>query len=199
MFINKRIILASASPRRNYLFQKIGFDFEICPSLIQEVVDFQKTPLENAISFSRLKAENIAQNFQDAFIVGADTIVELDNCIIGKPQNKNEAYTILKRLSGYQHSVHTAFTIIDRPSNQLVSDVETTIVTFRELEDEEIKVYIDTQLPLDKAGAYGIQDKYGSLFVKKICGCFYNVVGFPLSKFYITLKKFQDNIKQGIL
>ncbi len=172
----------------------IGVDFEIQPSQIEEIFDPLKSPSENAIFISEAKANQVAKNVENGFVVGADTIVVLNGELIGKPSDKQEAFQILKKLSNREHKVFTGFTIIDRPSNKKISDYELTHVKFREIEDEEIIEYIATQSPIDKAGAYGIQDDFGAIFVEKINGCFYNVVGFPLTKFYLTLKKFQEEI-----
>jgi septum formation protein len=193
MEIKKKIILASSSPRRQYLFRQMGFDFEILPSNIEENFDANLSPEENALSLSKAKAFDIAKHYQDGFIVGADTIVVLDGKIMGKPENDNNAISMLKKLSGREHIVYTAFTIVDRPSNTYVSEIEDTVVKFRKLDKEEIFKYVKSGSPADKAGAYGIQDDYGALFVERIEGCFYNVVGFPLTKFYIALKQFQTN------
>lgn len=122
-------------------------------------------------------------------IVGADTIVVLENEIMGKPKDRREARKMLGRLSGKSHTVYTGFAVIDQPSGKTLTEYEKTRVTFRELEDEEIARYIEADNPLDKAGAYGIQDR-SAIFVTGIQGCFYNVVGFPLTRFYSSLKRF---------
>ncbi len=194
MKIKKKIILASASPRRKLLFTQTGFDYEIVPSDFEEFFDANISAQENAIVLSKLKAIEVAKRFQNAFVVGADTIVVLNGDIMGKPTDANDAVSMLKKLSGREHTVYTAFTIVDRPSNKFISEIETTAVKFRELEEEEIYSYVKSGSPMDKAGAYGIQDDYGALFVERINGCFYNVVGFPLTKFYITIKKFQTEL-----
>jgi septum formation protein len=194
MNIKKKIILASSSPRRQFLFRQIGFDFEVVPSNFEEVFDTSKSPQENALGLSKAKAFDVAGKFQNAFVVGADTIVVLNGDIMGKPTDDSDALLMLKKLSGMEHIVYTGFTIVDRPSNKFISEIESTAVKFRDLDHEEIINYIKSGSPADKAGAYGIQDDYGALFVEKINGCFYNVVGFPLTKFYITLKKFQSEL-----
>jgi septum formation protein len=194
MEIKKKLILASASPRRQYLFRQMGFNFDTFPGSMDEVFDNTISPKENALKLSTAKAIEVAAKFQNEFIVGADTIVVLDGAIMGKPKDTADAVSMLKSLSGREHTVYTAFTIVDKPTNEMVSDIESTLVKFRELEEQEILEYIESGSPADKAGAYGIQDDYGALFVEKINGCFYNVVGFPLTKFYITLKKFQSGL-----
>lgn len=194
MKFKKKIILASSSPRRYNLLNQVGIDFEVIPSSIEEIIDPQKTPEENVAYLSELKALDVSKNVDNAFIVGADTIVVLNGKILGKPKDEKNAFDMLKLLSNKEHKVYTGFTILDKPTNKKVSDYELTVVKFRELEDEEIWTYISTKSPIDKAGAYGIQDDFGALFVERINGCFYNVVGFPLTKFYLTLKKFQEEI-----
>lgn len=194
MEIKKKIILASASPRRKLLFSQTGFDYEIAPSDFEEKFDTSISAQENALVLSSLKAVAVAKRFQNAFVVGADTVVVLNGDILGKPAGDKDAVLMLKKLSGREHTVYTAFTIVDRPSNKFISEIETTIVKFRELEEKEIYSYVKSGSPMDKAGAYGIQDDYGALFVERINGCFYNVVGFPLTKFYITIKKFQAEL-----
>jgi septum formation protein len=196
MEINKKIILASASPRRQYLFRQMGFNFETFPGSMDEVFDISISPKENALKLSEAKALEVAGKFQNEFIVSADTIVVLNGEIMGKPNDAKDAVVMLKKLSGREHTVYTAFTIVDRPTNKMISDIESTLVKFRELEETEILEYVRSGSPADKAGAYGIQDDYGALFVEKINGCFYNVVGFPLTKFYITLKKFQSVLEK---
>ncbi len=194
MKVKKKIILASASPRRQTLFHQIGFDFEVRQSSIEEVFDKTKTPEENVIRLAEAKVLDIAKEIDDAFIIGADTIVVLNGEMMGKPVDDADAFRMLNKLSGREHKVFTGFAIVDKPSNKIVSNVEITSVKFRDLEDEEILEYVKSKSPADKAGAYGIQDDYGAVFVERINGCFYNVVGFPLTKFYITLQKFQKEI-----
>ncbi|MDI6803706.1 MAG: nucleoside triphosphate pyrophosphatase [Bacteroidota bacterium] len=194
MKVKKKIILASASPRRQTLLRQIGFDFEVRHSSVEEVFEKTKTPEENVIRLAEAKALDIAKDIEHAFIVGADTIVVLNGEMMGKPADDGDAFRMLKKLSGREHKVFTGFAIVDKPSNKIVSNVEITTVKFRDLEDEEILEYVNSKSPADKAGAYGIQDDYGAVFVERINGCFYNVVGFPLTKFYITLQKFQKKI-----
>ncbi|MDI6779528.1 MAG: Maf family protein [Bacteroidota bacterium] len=196
--LKKKIILASASPRRQELLRQIGIDFEVRTSSVDEIFDKSISPERNAVRLAELKAFEVANDFDDAFIIGADTIVVINDEILGKPANDEDAFTILKKLSRNEHRVFTGFAIVDKPSNKYISDYEETVVKFRELDDDEILSYIKSKSPNDKAGAYGIQDDFGSVFVERINGCFYNVVGFPISKFYITLKNFQKEIELWI-
>ena len=192
--VGKKIILASCSPRRHALLKQIGLPFEIRDSGVEELLPDSFPPHEYVTKLSLLKAETVAQSVDNAIIIAADTIVVIDNKILGKPSDANEAKKMLRFLSGCEHQVYTGFTLIDRPSNKWISDVETTDVKFRILSNPEIDEYVASGSPMDKAGSYGIQDDYGAVFVEKINGCFYNIVGFPLTKFYIRFKEFQQSL-----
>ena len=157
---------------------------------MSEKLDHSLSPEEQVRELSVQKAEAVLDKVNDGLIIGADTIVYLDGHILGKPGDKKEAVSMLERLSGKAHQVFTGFTLI-QVGGKRYSDVEKTTVFFRELENWEIEAYAETGGPLDKAGGYGIQDQSG-LFVERIEGCFYNVVGFPLTKFYHGLKLLYD-------
>ncbi|MCS7228632.1 MAG: nucleoside triphosphate pyrophosphatase [Candidatus Kryptonium sp.] len=188
--INKLVVLASASPRRQILLKQIGLNFIVHPSGVDENSIHSLPPEAYVLTLSRKKAIEVAKNYNDALIISADTIVVLDGEIINKPKDSEDAKNMLRKLSGKTHKVYTGFTILDTKTNKIYSDFEVTDVKFREIDEEEIEEYVATGSPLDKAGAYGIQDDYGAVFVEKINGCFYNVVGFPLTKFYLAMKKF---------
>ena len=194
MIVKKQLVLASRSPRRQLLLKQIGINFDIRESGVAEDFDEQKTPAENVQRIAFDKASSVARQYHNAIIIGADTVVVLNGKIFGKPVNEQDACSILQTLSGQTHQVYTGFTLFDRPSNQFVSSVETTDVTFRKLSKEEILEYIRSGAPMDKAGAYGIQDDYGAVFVERIEGCFYNVVGFPLTRFYLVMEQFQQQL-----
>ncbi len=185
----KRLILASSSPRRAQLLKLIGLEFEIIDSKLNERDEVYTVPEVQVLELAEKKARKVAENISDGIIVGADTIVVLNNQMLGKPQTTNEARAMLRKLSGKTHTVYTGLAIIDKPSENIISDYERTLVTFRALNDREIAQYVQTRSPMDKAGAYGIQDQ-SAVFVTKIDGCFYNVMGFPLAKFYQTLQTF---------
>ncbi len=185
----KKMVLASASPRRAHLLKLAGFDFEVQVSDFDEDSESYTIPEVHVLELSYKKAQAVAQNTRDALVIGADTTVVLDNEILGKPENPAAAQKMLHKLSGQTHTVYTGFTIIESSSGRNVSEYEKTRVTFRQLSDLEIEQYVRTGSPLDKAGAYGIQDQ-GTLFVTAINGCFFNVMGFPLAKFYSTLRLF---------
>ena len=197
ILVNKKLILASRSPRRQSLLRQIGLEFEVKESGVHEDGLDGSHPKEVVTLLSYRKAAAVASRDQQATVIGADTIVVLDGSILNKPRDEEDAIDMLSRLSGRVHKVYTGFTLIDCPSLRSVSDVEVTDVTFRRLEREEIEAYVRSGSPMDKAGAYGIQDDYGAVFVERIEGCFYNVVGFPLAKFFKTLRQFYHQTSSG--
>lgn len=188
---DKRLFLASKSPRRAHLLKLIGLEFDIIDSHVQEGNETYTIPEVHALELAEKKARNAAESVKEGIIIGADTVVALDSRILGKPRDKDDAKRMLNLLSGRVHTVVTGFCIIDKPSTKTMSDYDRTLVEFRQLNDHEIDAYVQTGHPMDKAGAYGIQDQ-SALFVQKINGCFYNVVGFPLTKFYLTFRMLFD-------
>ena len=189
LFANHPLILASNSPRRQALFRAIGLDFSVHLHDIEEVFFSFLAPHEIVTSLAFQKAQSVAQAFEHGCIVSADTIVVLGNTILGKPEHEADAEQMLLQLSGKTHQVFTGYTVYLKPEDKHLSEFEQTSVTFHQLTREEIRSYIATKSPLDKAGSYGIQDA-GAVFVKKIDGCFYNVMGFPLAHFYQTCRTF---------
>ena len=183
------IILASESPRRFELLKMIGLDFIVRPSHVEEQYKDHFTPVEYAIDNARKKGMVVAKKSPQALVISADTIVIHKNHILEKPIDEYHAREILQGLSNSTHEVITGFGIIYLPENKSVFDFEKTKVTFRTLTQNEITAYVNSGEPLDKAGGYGAQG-LGSLLIKNIDGCFYNVVGFPLTKFFVTLDKF---------
>jgi septum formation protein len=186
---DKPIILASASPRRAEILKKIDLAFTIRPSAVDENVALALPPAEHAVEVAKRKAQAVAEKIAEGMVIGADTIVVLGGKILGKPVSESEAGDMLRLLSGKTHCVFTGFAIIDRPSNRAVAGVEKTEVTFRELDEAEIIAYVRSGEAMDKAGAYGIQDA-SAVFAERLNGCFYNVVGFPLTRFYVALRTF---------
>ena len=184
----KRIVLASKSPRRIELLKKIFTDFDVLVSHVDENAD-SLDPIQFVLEISKRKALEISQQISSGIIIGADSIVVLDKKILGKPTDKNEAKWMLNFLSGRSHQVYTGFTIIDKPSDNILSEYEITTVTFRHLNSWEIERYIDVAQPFDKAGSYGIQDE-SAVFVEKIEGCYYNVMGLPLTKLFKSILPF---------
>jgi len=189
----RKIILASASPRRKKILELLNVDFKVFESKIDES-KFKIThnnPEKYCMNLAYKKSEKVSRKFKDSIIIGCDTIVYHKNKIIGKPKNKNEAIKHLKLLSNESHVVYSALTIFIKSLNIKKNIIDKTIVTFNKLSIDDINYYVANFNPYDKAGAYGIQD-WSSIFIKKINGCYYNVVGFPLSKFYILLKELKN-------
>ncbi len=189
------IILASRSPRRIHLLHQIGLSFTVQESGVDEHIPDGVAPEEAVRRLSLEKANRVAERLYEGIVIGADTIVVLDGKILGKPSSKEEAISMLSNLGGRTHTVFTGFALIDVESKRSYVDYEKTEVTFRRLSKEEIETYVESGSPMDKAGAYGIQDDYGAVFVERINGCFYTVVGFPLSKFYTSWNTFLEQLK----
>jgi septum formation protein len=192
-----QIILASQSPRRKKLLEQIGVSFIVSPSDAEEISS-QTDPALLVEDLALLKAEDVAQKHPESLIIGADTIVVHQDKTIGKPADKSEAFKFLSTLSDSTHSVFTGVAFVKSDKNGLITNKHTfheqTKVTFSALAKDDINAYINTGNPLDKAGAYGIQDDLGALFVEKISGDYYNVVGFPLNRFYRELKLFMPEM-----
>ena len=184
----KRLILASGSPRRADLLRQIGLEFEVIPSGVDENEISGSSPQEKALNAALAKALDVARKVGEGIVIGADTIVVLEGRILGKPSGPQEAIRMLTLLSGKTHQVITGIALVDASSMKVESWVESTSVTFRELSPDEIVKYVETGIPLDKAGAYGIQDK-AAAFVKRIEGCYFNVVGLPLAALIERLRK----------
>lgn len=185
------IVLASKSPRRKSLLKQLGLEFEVYESHCDETIDLDIPPEAYAIHLAWLKAENVAGIVDhEAIVIGADTIVVLLGKILNKPKSEKEAFEMLKMLSGFTHTVYTGLCLINSKDRTWLTSYQSTEVTFRELSDDEILAYIKTGSPMDKAGAYGIQDDFGAVFVSHINGCYYNIVGLPLELLYVSLRKF---------
>lgn len=191
-----RYILASKSPRRKILLKQIGLNFRVRPSRINETLLENEPPEVAAKRIALEKAMDVALSDNRNIVIGADTIVVIDGKILGKPKTKNEARKMLSALSGREHTVYTGIALVDASTRRWNTDVVGTKVKFRKMTSVEINSYVDSGSPMDKAGAYGIQDDYGAVFVERVNGCFYNVVGFPLSKFYLMLKDFTSDVKK---
>jgi nucleoside triphosphate pyrophosphatase len=176
------VILASASPRRREILDQLGLNFKVIPAHINEIILKDETPITHVCRLAREKGNVLARVHRNAYIISSDTIVIYKNQILGKPEDKKDALSMLKMLSGNKHEVITAFTITCKDRDLQVTEYERTQVRFRDLCEDEIKAYIESGSPMDKAGAYGIQDLKANL-VEGIEGCFYNVIGFPAAKF----------------
>ena len=185
------IILASQSPRRRELMGSFPFPFTVRVSQADEKMDSAKLPQNEVARISCNKACAVDRNADD-IVIGADTIVVCDGEILGKPKDEKDAFRMLSRLSGRAHQVMTGVTVLR--GEDRVSFTEITDVYFRALTEKEIYDYIRTKDPLDKAGAYGIQSG-ACLFVEKIVGDYYNVVGLPVCRLYTVLQRFMEEIR----
>ncbi len=185
--LTKPLVLASRSPRRLQLLRQIGFAPSVVPCDIPEEFVAEQSPAENAVRLAAAKADIVARETSLGCVLGADTIVSIDGILLGKPVDPDDAVRMLRQLSGRVHRVHTGYALVDQPSGRRETGVEETAVYFRVLPQEEIEEYVRGGSPMDKAGAYGIQDDYGAVFVKRVEGCYYNVVGLPLSAVYAAL------------
>ena len=181
------IILASKSPRRREILENTKVRFSVKESQIDEIIKGNESPKETVMRLAYEKALDVASSNKDSLVIGADTIVVINEQILGKPKNEEEAYNMIRLLSGKTHYVITGFALINLSLNKKVIDCEVSQVTFKELSKECIKDYINTKESLDKAGAYGIQG-YGGLLVKNIQGDYFNIVGLPISKISDCLK-----------
>jgi len=185
-----KIILGSSSPRRADILKKMHLDFEIIPSGYEEVHDRTDFSYEFVENLAYNKAIDVAKKIKEnAIVIGADTIVVSDNKILGKPENKQQAYDMLNQLSGHTHSVVTAIAVIKTPSLEYKIKSTTTDVTFEKLSEKQITDYIENYQPYDKAGAYGIQELPEG-YVKNVKGSVDNVIGLPVETLRELLKEF---------
>lgn len=184
-----KLYLASNSPRRQSILRELGVPFTFHPSPYQECMSDVENlePAAQASKLASLKAFHAASDLLSGIVIGADTIVVSEGRVMGKPEDRNDAIRMLQSLSGKVHQVITGVALVSVAELRTVSHSESTNVHFRKLTNREINHYADTPEPYDKAGAYAIQGLAG-LFVEKISGCYYNVVGFPLAAFYKLLK-----------
>lgn len=192
--MKKKIILASASPRRKELLERIGLQFEIIPSNADENIEGQEFSEKLIEQLAIDKATDVAKKTKkSALVIGADTIVVCQNKVLGKPIDKDDAREMIKHLSGNIHEVVTGIAIIDTETNTTLSDFLVTKVKFKELTDLEIENYLSTDEPYDKAGAYAAQG-IGAMFIEEINGCYNNVVGLSVYKLSEMMKKLGYNL-----
>ena len=193
-----KFILASSSPRRRELLLRLQTPFDIVlPDVDESIIPPEGSPETYCTALAELKANDISQHYPNNLVIGSDTIVVLDNNIMGKPEDKAMAQNMLETLSGKTHHVYTGVCLkwADKNIHHLFAEI--TMVTFRELSEADINHYIESCPPYDKAGSYGIQD-WSAVFVKEIKGCYDNVVGFPISRFYEELKKLGINLLDSL-
>mgnify|MGYP001160051916 FL=1 len=193
-----KFILASSSPRRQELLLRLQTPFDIIlPDVDESIIPPDGSPETYCTALAELKANDISQHYPNNLVIGSDTIVVLDDQIMGKPEDKAMAQNMLETLSGKTHHVYTGVCLkwAERNIHHLFAEI--TMVTFRELSEADINHYIESCPPYDKAGSYGIQD-WSAVFVKEIKGCYDNVVGFPISRFYEELKKLGINLLDSL-
>lgn len=184
-----RVVLASQSPRRKMLLDLLGLQFSCSPADVDEDLDdIQGDPAQACQALAVSKARAVAHLEPAALIIAADTIVVVDDQILGKPVDEAQAYQMLSRLSGREHQVITGVCVLNTANGSIQTQSEITQVRFRNILEDEIRAYIAGGEPMDKAGSYGAQG-LGAVFVERIEGCFYNVVGLPLHTLYLMLKK----------
>jgi septum formation protein len=185
----KPIILASKSPRRKELLDKLGLEFKVVESGFVEDVDIFISPEELVQNLALGKALAVTKKFKKAIVIGADTMVVLKNRVMGKPKDRKEAFKMLEELSGNTHLVMTGLAVIDISSNKKIVKTVTSQITFRKLSSSEIKSYIEKEKPMDKAGAYAIQEG-AAVFVSGISGDYTNIIGLPVFELVKALKQF---------
>jgi len=194
-----KLLLASQSPRRKELLSQLGYQFETVSIDVDESYPDNLSP-ENIAEYVSNKKAKAFEVSSDDILLTSDTIVALDQKILLKPKNEEEAFEMLKNLSGKKHQVYTAFTIKTKDSE--MSKTSKTDVEFSEISDDEIRFYINNYKPFDKAGSYGIQEWLGMAKIKNISGSFYSVMGFPMDLVYEELSKtgcFPNNFQNSIL
>jgi len=186
---NYKIILASGSPRRQQILKDLGLDFTVKSIDVEEIYPKYLHGNEITSFLAQLKADAYEETFnENDILITADTVVRFNGKILGKPKDIDDAKTMLKELSGQAHEVITSICIRTIKKTKIIND--TTIVYFEKLNEEEIDFYLNNYAPFDKAGSYGIQEWLGYIAVKKIKGSFFNVMGFPVHKFYKEMMKF---------
>lgn len=191
--IVSEIILASSSPRRRLLLEQINIPFRIILPVVEEILPEAGNFAEVVEKNAEIKARSVVDQADGALILGADTLVELDGLPLGKPNDADDAHRMLKTLSGRDHFVHSGIVLLDSRKNHILRAHEVTRVFFRKLRDWEIEEYIASGEPMDKAGSYGIQGR-GAVFIRRVEGCFFNVMGLPLTKLWEMLFEFEMNL-----
>lgn len=181
------IYLASKSPRRRKLLKQLNLKFKSFSVETEEIILPNESPRAAVIRIAKEKMAAAKKRVKKGIIITADTIVFLDGKVLGKPENQIDAFRMLNKLSNRTHQVYSAYCIYNSVTGKTITEYVKTDVRFRKLTEQEIREYIKSGSPMDKAGAYGIQDDFGAVFVDHINGCYYNVVGLPLSKFYHAL------------
>jgi len=188
MVIDLKVVLASGSPRRKFLLGQIVREIEVVRLDTDESFPLEMNQIDVALMLAKRKMDDAISRGIEGIIVTADTIVLLDGEILGKPADSLEAKSMLRRLSGKTHTVITGFSVLNTHNKKRIDASSETKVTFTDLTEDEIAGYVATGSSFDKAGGYGVQDGYGSIFMGKINGCYYNVMGLPTNAVYEALK-----------
>ena len=190
MLLSGKLVLASGSPRRSQIMTSAGFDFMTRVSDVDEsAIGEGLHATDLAVALAEAKARAVASEMPDATVIGADTVVSKNRVLYAKPEDAEDARRMLRELAGRSHTVITGVAIV--ANGQVVSGHQSTLVNMRDYDADEIAAYVESGSPLDKAGAYGIQGR-ASLFTKRIEGCFYNVVGFPVAPFWLALERITE-------
>lgn len=195
----KRIILASASPRRRELLERAGVNFEVIPASGEEN-RISDDPKEAVQQLARDKAVSVMHTIEDSadgtLVIGSDTVVVFENMILGKPHDIEDAVNTLKKLQGNTHQVYTGVSVLEKKNGVWTEHTfyESTDVAFYPVSDEEIRAYVATGEPMDKAGSYGIQGIFG-IYVRGICGDYNNVVGLPVARLFYEMKKSEIDLR----
>ncbi len=192
MLKDKVLVLASKSPRRKELLASLDFKVVIKPIDVVEDSPSFLSAAETALYLAALKAQACPPPKPNEIWITSDTVVSINNQVLGKPKDKREALIMLRQLSDARHEVITAVCL--QSDSLKKTFYETTKVTFRKLSSDEMHYYIDRYQPFDKAGSYGIQEWIGKIAIQKIKGCYYNVMGLPLSRLYLELEQFNDEV-----
>jgi septum formation protein len=189
-FSDRKLILASSSPRRRYLLRLIRLAHVVAEPNVREEDHAHEDPVHHVLRLSRLKALSVVERFDSGYVLGADTIVVLGGDILEKPRDAADARAMLSRLAGSRHNVYTGLALVDAASGREVQGYEKTGVRIREMTASEIDAYIDTGEPMDKAGSYGIQG-YGAAIVEGVDGCYFNVVGLPVVRLLRLIRELE--------
>lgn len=185
--MKRKIILASTSPRRHGLAQQMGLEFEIMPSRYEEDMTLKMSAKELVKTLSYGKAREVVSRTKKGIVIGCDTIVVFDGKKLGKPHTAPKAVEMLKSFSGKKVYVYSGVALIDTENGKEIQDCEVSSVHFRKMGDDEIRRYVATGQPLDRAGAFGMEG-LDCIFVDKVNGCFWNILGFPVGNIYKNLK-----------
>lgn len=189
----KNLILASSSPRRAELLKQIGLNYQIMVCDVDETLLPGMSPPELVEFLAERKATAVARNLHEGIVLGADTVVVWQGQVLGKPLNEEDAFSMLVKLQGSTHDVYTGVALIDVHSGKIMVGHEKTRVFFRNIEEDEIRRYVASGEPLDKAGAYGVQG-LAAIYINKLEGCYTNVVGLPLARLSVMLKAIGYNV-----